>query len=142
MDVYEDLEILDTAWKETLYSIREHLKDLLLCGEEFNKEYKARAYEYEHLAVYFLYRYFMQAVYQEDITSPVKFTVLSVLVIALSDRECYLRTGAFTIEDRYETARQYSKEIEYCTENMDRLAEESWENEGFSTHYIKSLLNL
>lgn len=142
LDVYEDLEILDTAWKETLYSIREHLKDLLLCGEEFNKEYKARAYEYEHLAVYFLYRYFMQAVYQEDITSPVKFTVLSVLVIALSDRECYLRTGAFTIEDRYETARQYSKEIEYCTENMDRLAEESWENEGFSTHYIKSLLNL
>ena len=84
----------------------------------------------------------MQAVYQDDITSPVTFTVLSVLMIALADRERYMQTDNFTIGDRYEIARRYSKEIEYCTENMDALADESWENEGFSANRIKSLLML
>lgn len=142
LDVYERLEILDTSWKETLHSIRGQLRELVVRKEEFDNKYVNRQYEYEHLAVYFLYRYFMQAVYQEDITSPVTFTVLSVLIIALADRERYLRTGEFTIEDRYEIARRYSKEIEYCTENMDALADESWENEGFSANRIKRLLML
>ena len=142
LDVYERLEILDTSWKETLHSIRGQLRELVVRKEEFDNKYVNRHYEYEHLAVYFLYRYFMQAVYQEDITSPVTFTVLSVLIIALADRERYLRTGEFTIEDRYEIARRYSKEIEYCTENMDALADESWENEGFSANRIKRLLML
>lgn len=142
LDVYEKLEILDTDWKETLYFIREQLKELIGCKKSFDMEYDRRAYEYEHLAVYFLYRYFMQAVYQEDITSPVTFTVLSVLVIQLADRERYITTGSFTIEDRYEIARRYSKEIEYCTENMDVLADESWENEGFSAQRLKCLLRL
>lgn len=142
LDVYEKLEILDTDWKETLHFIREQLKELIGCKKSFDMEYDRRAYEYEHLAVYFLYRYFMQAVYQEDITSPVTFTVLSVLVIQLADRERYMTTGSFTIEDRYEIARRYSKEIEYCTENMDVLADESWENEGFSAKRLKCLLRL
>lgn len=142
LDVYERLEILDTSWKDTLHSIRAQLRELIARKEEFDKKYINRDYEYEHLAVYFLYRYFMQAVYQEDITSPVTFTVLSVHMIALADRERYLRTADFTIEDRYEIARRYSKEIEYCTENMDALADESWENEGFSANRIKSLLML
>lgn len=142
LDVYERLEILDTSWKETLHSIRVRLRELIVTKEAFDKKYAGRAYEYEHLAVYFLYRYFMQAVYQDDITSPVTFTVLSVLMIALADRERYMQTDNFTIGDRYEIARRYSKEIEYCTENMDALADESWENEGFSANRIKSLLML
>ena len=142
LDVYDKLEILDPTWKETLHSVREQLHKLIDCKETFDREHKSRAYEYEHLAVYFLYRYFMQAVYQEDITSPVTFTVLSILVIALADRERYLKAGSFTLEDRYEIARRYSKEIEYCTENMDALADESWENEGFSANRIKRLLML
>lgn len=111
-------EILTDRWKEMLEKAS---------AVRFDKE-KSTAFLKENGAdmlkvfAYYLYRYYLKAVNDENIILHALFVVISVTVCA----EISLRTG----ESFRETARLYSKETEHDTVNID-LAEE----------YIESLLS-
>ena len=89
-----------------------------------------RNYEYEHLAVYFVYRYFMKCRTDGDVYSKGCLAVFCILLIRILDIANYIKTGCLCKEDRVQNAKNCSKEIEYSEENLALLAEMFWE-EGF-----------
>lgn len=124
--VFLDMEELDDEWINT--------------KAEFEKLYKEDTYErilmeylhsddyselgYEHLLVYFVYRYLMNAVYDYDILSYAKMIVVATLVVRDMDAARYQRNGgSFTMFDRIDIARIFSKEVEHSEGNAEDLKE-------------------
>lgn len=121
LEQYRVLESLDGTWGGRMEKLLKRLPELLEARRDFLAEYRERECEYEHLAVYFLYRYFMEALFDGCVLPPVRFAAASLLVIQLLDTEIWLERGDYTEADRIFTVKLYSKEIEYCPENMETL---------------------
>ncbi len=80
-----------------------------------------------NIAVYFIWRYFMKAVFDEDVISKVNLMIISVTVISylfeynrfkngkLTSADCAMITGSFSKEI------EYSEENTYCVSNFDIL---------------------
>ena len=124
--VFADMEELDEEWIHT--------------KEEFEKLYHEDTYEaflteymrssdcselgYEHLLVYFVYRYLMNAIYDYDILSYAKMIVMATLVVRDMDAARFHRNGGkFTMSDRIDVARIFSKEVEHSEGNAQDLKE-------------------
>ncbi|MDO4617294.1 MAG: flagellin lysine-N-methylase [Lachnospiraceae bacterium] len=122
---YGKLESLDQSWPSMMETLKKQLPELIRAFPVFMNEIKGtdRETDYEQLLVYFVFRYFMEAIYDSNLLSPLRFAVVSLQMILLLDLECRNRTGNFTMEDRIRIAKWYSKEIEYCPDNMELLAE-------------------
>lgn len=119
------LEAIDESWLMTL----DELENLLLNPEHFTEMENAmneacanRDYEYEHLAVYFVYRYFMKCRMDGDVYSKGMLMVFCVQLIHLLDVLTFSKTGKLTKEDRVQNAKNCSKEIEYSEENLEILS--------------------
>ncbi|MDO5291535.1 MAG: flagellin lysine-N-methylase [bacterium] len=139
------LEILDDEWKESAARVTALFdtvteEQYLQYREGFLSYYKeqGRDYEYEHLLVYFIFRYGMKAVYDQDFLAKIKFAVASFLVIRDMDVERFHSNGGnFTVEDRIDVARIYSKEVEHSEDNLETLADDFMFEEIFD---IKRML--
>lgn len=116
-----EMEVLEPAWRQGLEDLREHLDTLDWAG--FAAHLGQRVYEYEHLAVYLLFRYFLKGVYDDNPLEKVERCVVMVLLMAALGVRVWQRTGRFTLADQIEVTRQYSKEVEYSDENMELLSE-------------------
>jgi len=139
-----ELEAMDESWPQTL----EELQQLISHPEQFAATEAAmlascreREYEYEQLAVYFIYRYFMKCREDEDVRSKGRLTVFCILLIRLLDTACFARTGSITTEDRVLHAKCCSKEIEYSEENLETLADAFWERDEVSLEKLCMLSN-
>lgn len=144
LDIYSRLESLDGSWSVRM----EKLKTLV--GNEKQKEGfrmaypQAEQYEYEHFSMYLIYRYFMQTLFDGDLLGKIKFAIMSVLILKLMDYDTMQpaqnNDSGFTLWNRIQNAKQYSKEIEYCTENMEALGSLCWEEECMSTEALILML--
>lgn len=92
----------------------------------------------EQLMVYYIFRHFLSGVYDYDMVSRVKFAVFCTLASFAYTDVCD-KLDSFTDKMAY-SACLVSKEIEYCTENIDRILDISWENSCMSTNEICDLL--
>lgn len=119
LEIYRDLESLDGTWGGRMESLMEQLPELLEQRRVFLEAFRNREYEYEHLAVYVLYRYFMESLFDGCVLPPVRFAASSLLILQLMDTRLWLEKGGFSEADRIFTVKLYSKEIEYCPENME-----------------------
>ena len=82
----------------------------------------------------------MEALFDGDIQGKLQYLVLSVLIIYIMDLKVYQENSAYTRWDRIQVVKQYSKEIEYCTENMESLGELCWKNAGMSVEALIGIL--
>lgn len=92
------------------------------------------------LAVYFIFRYFLKGVFDGEILSRVKLAALSVWAI---DHFCQCsqhENGTLTFRNIVLTAKNYSKEVEYSEENLDKLAYAFLNDEIFSTPHLIGLI--
>lgn len=121
LEQYAELESLDGTFGERMRELSGRLPELLKNRPIFLQAIKEKEYEYEHLTVYFIYRYFMEALFDGCALPPARFAAASLLVVQLMDIELWLNRGKFSEADRIFTAKLYSKEIEYCPENMEAL---------------------
>ena len=133
LDYCEKLEPIDETWPARLERLRGRLKS----PEAFRKaeetmlaEMQERDYEYEHLAVYFVYRYFMKCRTDGDVYTRGCLAVFCILLIRLLDLENYMEKGSLLKEDRVRNAKNCSKEIEYSEDNLALLTDLFW-NTGF-----------
>jgi len=91
--------------------------------------------EGEHLAVYFIFRYFLKAVFDSDAYSRAAFAILSVGIISL------LCSGKTEPAHRADIAHIYSKEIEYSDENVNALLDALCFDESFSLESLAGLVH-
>lgn len=112
LEFYKDLEILTPQWHKRLDCI---------CETPWQPQFRA-------LAVYFISRYWLQAVSDYDLISRVKLTVVSCLVIKALG-------GNLT-----ETAQLYSKEIENNADNIDAILDGAYSSPALTDIGLLGLL--
>lgn len=134
MKFLDGLEIVNQKWLDLFHETMEWLErnqtDVYQeKHEKFREFYGEKEYVYEHLMVYYVYRYFMKMIFDGDIYSKAVLCVMALVVIhemnvAVWDGQ----KGSFGLEEQIQVMYLFSKEIEHCEENMERLSEEIWEN--------------
>ncbi len=91
--------------------------------KEFKNFYKDNMYKFENILVYFVFRYFMKAVFDYDVAAKVKTAVVSYLVIKQLCVIRWIESGELSDEDMVDISHTYSKDIEHLEENIDTLAD-------------------
>ena len=92
-----------------------------------------RDYEYEHLMVYYVYRYFLRAVFDENVLEKIKLSCTALIMQELLGAAYCYRDGCFDFEKQITLMRIYSKETEHSEENLDELYRNFKKNKAFST---------
>ncbi|MDZ4992343.1 flagellar protein FliB [Clostridium perfringens] len=92
--------------------------------KEFNRYYKENLYKFKNILVYFIFRYFMKAIFDYDMSAKIKLAIISTLMIKeLAVVRFIENNNNFTEEDMVEVSRIYSKDIEHSDENIEDLQE-------------------
>ena len=90
--------------------------------EEFMKYYEPYSYEARNLMVYFIFRYYLKAVYDKDATAKVKFAVLGTLVILESMKYVFFKNNkSLSFEEKVDMAHIFSRGVEHSEENNEML---------------------
>lgn len=145
---YNELEILNEQWPETINDIFEILYDEDTSKEQYNKvlkEYwtviKDRDYEYCNMLKYFIFRYFMKSAYDHDVFGKVQLAVTNFFVIRDMDIVRWLKNDKmFDLQDRIDTVHIFSREVEYSEDNLEVLAEEFIFDDIFKAENLIALL--
>ncbi len=148
VDVAAVMEALHTLWSSTesisrewdereamLYSRRHEISTAFA---DFISD-KAEEWRYEHIAVYFCYRYFLDGVFEGEVVSRFGFAAMSVLAAALFDCMDYL-DGRLTEWQRILNLKLYSKQMEYSAENLELAYDAVWDVPQLSPEYISSCI--
>lgn len=109
------LEPINSRWPELLSSARRAPEDR---WPRFLAETAEGDYAYEHLLVYFLYRYWLKAVNDRALLPRARFAVRSVFAIQALEYAHWRQTGALTREDRMDLIHRYSREVEHSAANL------------------------
>lgn len=112
------LERLDEEWTGLLNELKaaENI-DL----EGFGRYCEPFEYEYEQLAVYFVYRHFGSQIFEGCKAGAMGLAALSLRLLYLLAALEFTRKGEADFALRCELARLYSAEIEYSQENIDMI---------------------
>ncbi|WP_244833317.1 flagellin lysine-N-methylase [Clostridium sp. BJN0001] len=143
---FTSLDNLDSKWpyklKDSINNLHQNLTESEYNKKylEFDKYYKDKSYEFEHLLVYFIYRYFLKSLFDDILLSKVKFMAVSYLIIKELDINRWLKNNMeFSLDDQIEVMHRYSKEIEHSEENIDNLYSSFDENEIFKNEILFDL---
>lgn len=115
--VFRELEPIDDSWTAALHS---------LGGKKpvLNESYLTNIYKY------FIWRYFLKAVFDGDVLSKLQFAAIGCIMISImaeSDK----------LSDYVNAAKLYSKEVEYSEENTELLMEMCYTEPCFAVDELK-----
>lgn len=113
-EIFKNPEVINEEWVQKVNSAN---KEGLVLNTKSN----------ENIAMYFLFRYFLNAVYDYDVLSKIKMAVVGVLV------PTYFGNDAWTIH-------LWSKETEHSDVNMERYKKELRNNVNLSVFELKKRL--
>lgn len=91
--------------------------------QAFNDYYKDNMYKFKNIFVYFIFRYFMKAIFDYDISAKIKIALISTIMIKELAVVRWMENGEFTKEDMVDISHMYSKDIEHLEENIEALQE-------------------
>ena len=125
MDSLSGMEILTDRWVQEI----SELNKVFISEDSYESILSAwlsspdcRIPAYEHLLVYFVFRYFPLAAYDGSIIDKARFAVFGMLVIRDLDAARFMRNGArFDLNDRIWNAKICSKEVEHSDYNIEYL---------------------
>ena len=99
------------------------------------KGFSAPDWEYEHLMIYFVFRYFITAAYDGDLLEKARFAAVSFIVISRLNAALNCNKKS----ERTHAAQKYSKEIEHSANNMDFIFYSMKKSRCYS---IQNLINI
>lgn len=108
--------------------------------EEFDKYYEDKIYKFENILVYFVFRYFMKAIYDSDVLGKIQIAIFSYLMIKELCIIAWIEKGELTDEDIVDISRIYSKDVEHLVENIDTLEEAFYSKDIFTVQAMISIL--
>lgn len=109
-------QVLETFWKADDDRERYRLKH-----QEFSHFYAEKSIQFEKILVYFVYRYFMKAFYDYDMSSKIKVAIMSTIMIKELAVVRWMDNGVFNDEDLVDISHMYSKDVEHLIENIETL---------------------
>ena len=129
LSIFQTLEPINKSWQPFIQHCTE-LADIIPPIPPEHVPYLRR------IAVYFLFRYFMKGVFDGEILSRVKLAAVSTYMIGYLWRCGLHENTSFGFADMVQTAKNYSKEVEYSAENLDTLADAFYDVPCFRTPQI------
>ena len=114
-----EFEPFDEEWTVASKYIKDNFDLLISKKGEYLSYIGKRVYEYEHLAIYLLHRYFMKSLYQYFPKSVIRGIGIYLGIQFLFDLYIYEKRGRFDFCDRIDSAKYISKQLEYSEENID-----------------------
>lgn len=136
LESFTVLEPIDANWEE-------YLRKLISSSDSLNEKLsdKGRYDAYlKNIAVYFIWRYFLKGVYDEEILSKVRLMAVSLAMIKLMYLEAENPGEAPNAEKCSLLAKNYSKEIEYSQENLDKIYDMTYDNPAFFVDNMLSVI--
>lgn len=129
------------TYGRTVYRRDGSHKDARSCAErdwkEFMGEFAPRAYEYEHILVYYIFRYFLKAVYDRDLLGKAKLGIVGLLMVCQMDMAVWKNKGKVPdLKDQIDITHLYSREVEHSDENFAALEQLYHTNEMFSKEHL------
>lgn len=125
---FRSLEMLESSFADRL----SEAEKTDICRYSKNNPDTER--EFEHLMVYFVFRYFMTAVFDRDLLTKSKFAAVSFIII---QKLCAAQNA--DKEKRVQIMQRFSKEVEHSASNMDFLNITMKKSRFYS---VQNLINL
>lgn len=125
-DRFAGMEVINPDWYVCLERNSRYFKNC--CGaEDYERElsefaayYKEKEYEYEQLMMYYVYRYFLNAVNDNEILLKAKIGVIGYLILKHLDMQCWLENGkTLTFTQQVDLAHLYSRQFEHSYTNFE-----------------------
>lgn len=138
LQFFSTMDINDENW---LYLLKK-CQNLNVSEKSFNEFMNSRPeinLYLKNIYVYFIWRYFMKGCFDNEILSKVKLATISIIVINYLWYCKWLDSGKISFDDMIDITKKYSEEIEYCEENLFKLAQASYDFDIFS---IDNLLKI
>lgn len=111
IDFLLTLEKLSPEWEPYILSTKKSYK-----GEDF---FIRETDKYlRNIAIYFIFRYFLKSVYDDEIMPYINLMTISVFILAF----LFANGKDFSLETCSEIAKNFSKEIEYSEENVEAIS--------------------
>jgi lysine-N-methylase len=108
--------------------------------KEFYEQTPERNKYIKNLAIYFVYRYFLRATFDEDVLSIFKFIAISLKIIDTLFFCNWIQKGTLDLKDCIMIAKKYSEEIECSDDNLEAFLTSCYDDINFSTEAILALL--
>lgn len=134
VEMFSDFEPIDESWTRELTLLKKNISSeagadiICLCTCEKEENYLLNLFRY------FIWRYFLKGVFDEEILSKVKFSLVSLLVIKA------MTNGRSDLAVFIEKSKLYSKQMEYSEENKELFFDYTYEKSCLSSAEIKGLL--
>ena len=137
LESFASLEPIDTNWEE-------YLGKLIASSDRLSENLSSETDKYDtylkNIAIYFIWRYFLKGVYDEEILSKIRLMAVSIAMIKLMYLEAENSGEAPDGEKCSLLAKNYSKEIEYSEENLEKIYDMTYDNPAFCAENILSML--
>ena len=122
LDIFDGLEPIDEKWKPFIAD----LKSKTALNNTVNEKYV------RNTGLYFIWRYFLKGVFDEEILSKVKLSIISMVMA-----EIMFASEPDVSKERCSILmKNYSKEIEYSEENLESLYDMTYTENVFSAESL------
>lgn len=150
-DSFKGMEVINPDWNKYVMLVKDFFEGLdgqkCLTWEsleqEFDVYYKDRQFEYEQLMMYYVYRYFLDAVNDINIMLKVKNGIVGYLVLKTMDVAAWYQNGKqLTLTEQVDMAHLYSRQFEHSYENFEVYSEHFQSKRKYSyANLMRLLLN-
>lgn len=123
-------EPLNEEWTKTSSELLSRAEEICEVLPSFMAENSEKLWQYEHIAVYYLYRHLAAA--DGEIVSGMGLAAAAVLYAVMSDCMTWLDKGVLSEWDMICSVKLYSKQTEYSDEVENQLRDAFWDIEELS----------
>ena len=127
LKLYADMESISVEWDARLAVLTERSAEIIQALPRFCEQFGGDMWRYEHVAVYFCYRYFLNGVFEGEVVSRMGLVAAAVLSVLMMDCLTWLEKSKLTEWDRVLNMKLYSKQVEYSEDNLALLYDAVWD---------------
>ena len=140
LKLYYEMESISCEWDERLSQLTAKKTEIIEAMPRFAVKFADDMWRYEHIAVYFCYRYFLSGVFEGECVSRIGMMCAAVLSVQMMDCLTWLEKGALSDWDRILNLKLFSKQVEYSADNVEMLYDAAWDVSVLAPEVIASLV--
>ncbi len=151
-DEFKGMEVINPDWYRYLDIQKEFAGKCAADGgekyyrqsyAEFDEYYKDREFEYRQLLMYYVYRYFLDSVYDYNLVLKVKNGIIGYIVLKHLDVAAWRHNNnTLEKEEQIDIAHLYSRQFEHSYTNFEKYSEMFGRKRCYSISSLMMLLGL
>lgn len=117
---------LSVSWHNFLADVERDLDTILAQADDFLEDFPKFDHHARLLLCHYIYHYFLTGLWEDEVYSKIFFAVFMVRMTWIFDVAHWYYHETFTFHDQVDICCQFSKEIEYCRENLEQVLDFSY----------------